>query len=76
VRRTDGEQFDAGLPQALCWGDDVILGLPVRDEDSYLGNAGPGPGLGLEAGLQDVGQSQTWIGHTEHIGYKYCFSPL
>ncbi|TNN34853.1 hypothetical protein EYF80_054975 [Liparis tanakae] len=54
VRRTDGEQFDAGLPQALCRGDDVILGLPVRDEDSYLGNAGPGPGLRLEAGLQDV----------------------
>lgn len=57
--RTDGEQLDPCFPHSLRRGDDVILGLPVGDEDSYLGNAWSGSGLWFEAVLQDEGQSQT-----------------
>jgi len=55
---TDSKQLDAGVPQAFGGGDHVVLGLPVRDQDADLGDAGSGSRLGLEAVLLDVGQRQ------------------
>lgn len=56
---TNGKQFNPSILQALRWGYDIILGLPIGDEDSYLGNTGSGAWLWFEAVLQDEGQSQT-----------------
>lgn len=38
---TNGKQLDAGVPQALSRRNDIVLGLPVRDEDPDLGHSGP-----------------------------------
>lgn len=57
---TNGKQFNPSILQALRRGYDIILGLPIGDEDPYLGNTGSGAWLGFEAVLQDEGQSQTW----------------
>lgn len=65
VGRTNGKQFYPGFPQAPCRRRHIVLWLPVGDEDSYLGNAGPGSRLRLEAVLQDEGQSQTWTDRTQ-----------
>lgn len=62
---TDGKKFYPSILQALRRGNHIILGLPIRDQYSNLGNARPGPRLWFEAVFQDEGQSQTYRKHED-----------
>lgn len=58
--RTDSKELDASIAQALCRWYDIVLRLPVCDEDPNLGYTNPGARFRPEAVLQDISQRETW----------------
>lgn len=57
---TNGKQLNPSISQALCRRYDIILGLPVCNEDSDFRYTHTGARLGLEAVLQNIGQRKGW----------------